>query len=114
MSIVGDVVLVVVVLTLDDEVDVDVLVVVDTGDEDEVVVEVVDVVVSSPPLANISLISSIDASIGMSENIFSSNFRRPPPAGIFIDGCLLLEIATHEIVDARATKKIDDAAMIAF
>ena len=110
MSIVGDVVLVVVVLTLDDEVDVDVLVVVDMGDEDEVVV----VVVSSPPLANISLISSIDASIGMSENIFSSNFRRPPPAGIFIDGCLLLEIATHEIVDARATKKIDDAAMIAF
>ena len=105
--------LAIVVLLIDDEVDVDVLVVVDTGDEDEVVVEVVDVVVSSPPLANISLISSIDASIGMSENIFSSNFRRPPPAGILIDG-LLLEIATHETVDVRATKNIDDAAMIAF
>ena len=104
--------LVVVVLLVDDEVDVDVLVVVDTGDEDEVVVEVVDVVVSSPPLANISLISSIDASIGMSENIFSSNFRRPP-AGILIDGCSL-EIATHATVDVRATKNIDDAAMIAF
>jgi hypothetical protein len=79
-------------------------------DDDEVdVVDVVVVVVSSL-LAKISLISSTEASIGISENKLSSNFRRPP-AGKVDDGLSFDDVAFQATEDEKAKRKMDDAAM---